>query len=144
MCMYSLSFCNHLIRMWGTTNPMHSEPRKRPSAAYMESYRRAQEARQREGIDGPQRDPVPGWRTLATATLCLVVGMILFIIGAVYRWTSDGTEKHNQGMDLLIVGGILLLPGSYTCWILLGAFLGWPGYFYRQVPSMDTPLTTFE
>jgi len=123
---------------FGARNPLHTEgAQRRPSAAYMESWRNAEAARKRDGVDPPTRDPVPGWRTLATSAICLIAGVVLFSIGAVYRWTSDGSEKHNQGMDLLIVGGILLVPGSYTCWVLLGAFLKWPGYKYNMVPSME-------
>ena len=115
-------------------NPLHN---RKPSAAYMESWRRAQANRERDGIDPPNRDPVPGWRTIATSVVCLITGFILFTIGAVYKWSSDGSEKHNQGMDLIIVGAILLVPGSFSCWVLIGAWMKWPGYFYHQVPRME-------
>lgn len=116
-------------------NPMH---KRKPSAAYMESWKRAQEERKKRGWKEDTYEYKPGWRTVLFSILCFIAGSVLFIIGAEYRWTSNGTEKHNQGMDLLIIGGILLLPGSYACWVLLGAFLKWPGYHYAQVPDMDS------
>jgi hypothetical protein len=121
-----------------TENPLHAdEGPRRPSAAYMESLARARANRIHDGESVMVRERLPGWRTITSAIVFLLAGVIMFITGAVYRWTSDGTEKHNQGMDLLIVGGILLLPGMYATTVLIGAYLGWPGYSYNQVPSMD-------
>jgi hypothetical protein len=49
---------------------------------------------------------------------------------------SDGTEKHAQGKDILIVGSILLLPGAFSCYIYFGAWMKWQGFKYSQVPSL--------
>jgi len=119
-----------------TDNPLHQ---RRPSAAYMESLARARANRHFE-MDVPDVVRVPGWRTWVTAFVFLATGIITFIIGAVYYWNSTGEEQHNQGKDLLIIGGIMLLPGGYASSILFGAWMQWPGYHYHQVPELTNSL----
>ena len=48
-----------------------------------------------------------------------------------------GKEKHGQGKDILIVSGILLVPGIYGVLVIFGTYMEWPGYSYRLLPSYD-------
>jgi hypothetical protein len=62
---------------------------------------------------------------------------VLFITGATIYWSSTGEEKNSQGLDILIVSAILLLPGSYAVYILYGVWKRWPGFSFHQIPSYD-------
>ena len=66
-----------------------------------------------------------------------ITGIVMFIVGSVYYWSSTGKEKHGQGKDILIVSGILLVPGIYGVLVIFGTYMEWPGYSYRQLPSYD-------
>ncbi len=51
-------------------------------------------------------------------------------------WTgSHGND--DRGFTLMILGGVMFLPGSYASFILFGAWLGWRGFDYNMVPSYD-------
>jgi len=131
-----MNLCDVELEGKSSSNPLHF---RGPSQAYVESYMRAQEAREKypEPMELPPK--VPGWRTWTMAFSFVVSGIIMFITGAVYYWTSDGSEKHHQGKDLLIVGSVILMPGIYSSYILIGAYLKWKGFNYEQVPTMDEP-----
>mmetsp|Transcript_26996 Transcript_26996/g.37225 ORF Transcript_26996/g.37225 Transcript_26996/m.37225 type:complete len:138 (-) Transcript_26996:166-579(-) len=63
-------------------------------------------------------------KSLLCAVVFLFGGLALFVTGAVFFWTSS----DNNGLDLLILGSIMLLPGSYGIVIIYGALNGWRGY----------------
>ncbi|CAM9606465.1 unnamed protein product [Ascophyllum nodosum] len=76
--------------------------------------------------------PPPPKTTLAAATM-LIVGVVLALLGAGHFWRGDSS----RGGSHLLIGGLLVLPGSYASLNLLGAYLGWPGYNYDSIPSYD-------
>ena len=78
-----------------------------------------------------------GMKTFIAALVMFISGIVMFIVGSVYYWSSTGKEKHGQGKDILIVSGILLVPGIYGVVIIFGTYMEWPGYSYRQLPSYD-------
>ena len=114
-----------------TTNPIHTGSR-RVSEAYLRSKelaRRREEENPSGYLPGERAHRLKsiGPRTLFVTLLLFVTGCILFIIGGVYYWSSTGEEQNGQGKDILIVSGILLLPGTYGTVVLLGSFLKWKG-----------------
>lgn len=111
-----------------TSNPLHY---RGPSKAYMESYMRAQEERDKypEPIEIQSK---PGWRTIVISILLMLGGLIMFIIGLVYFLSSK-----DKGRDLLIVGSVMLLPGGYSSYVLFGAWMKWRNFSYNSIPSMD-------
>eukprot|EP00752_Nemacystus_decipiens_P005421 g4914.t1 len=78
------------------------------------------------------RRPPPPKTTLAAVTM-LVIGTVMAMLGAWHVLNGD----TSRGGHSLLIGGILLLPGSYASYNLLGAYLGWPGYHYDSIPSYD-------
>ena len=46
-------------------------------------------------------------------------------------------QLHDRSVALTVLGSLTFLPGSYACWLLLGAWCGWSGYSYRDIPSYD-------
>ncbi|CAN0508117.1 unnamed protein product [Ectocarpus sp. 12 AP-2014] len=88
-------------------------------------------ARTRLRYTGHRRPPPP--KTTLAAVTMLVVGMVMTALGASHVWKGESS----RGGHHLLIGGILLLPGSYASFNLLGAYLGWPGFDYSSIPSYD-------
>ena len=63
----------------------------------------------------------------------LVGGIVLLVLGAIITILED----FRRGGALLVCGALAFLPGSYSATILYGAYRGWKGYHYTQVPSYD-------
>lgn len=42
-----------------------------------------------------------------------------------------------QGQDMIIAGSVMLLPGSYACIGLYGAWKKWRGYRFDSIPLFD-------
>lgn len=79
------------------------------------------------------------WRmkkTVAAAVGLFVVGTVLLVVGVPNLRSSD-QEEHDRSVAMTVLGSLTFLPGSYACWLLLGAWCGWPGYSYRDIPSYD-------
>jgi hypothetical protein len=72
-------------------------------------------------------------RTCTAAILLLLGGIIFVSIGLSVFYSGD----MSTGTNLLVIGGLMFLPGSYASWILYGAYVRWPGYEFHQVPSYD-------
>ena len=87
----------------------------------------------------------------------------MFTVGSILIWVSTriGLDAERRGLSFLILGLIGMLcpyfealvrvlphtivsvvilafiPGSYATCQLYGAFKGWKGYDYSQIPSYD-------
>ena len=61
----------------------------------------------------------------------------MFITGAVFFWSSDGTENNAQGKDIMLLSLVMLLPGCYSGYVLYGAWMKWHGFYYESVPSLN-------
>uniref|UniRef100_A0AAV1UNI3 Transmembrane protein 230 n=1 Tax=Peronospora matthiolae TaxID=2874970 RepID=A0AAV1UNI3_9STRA len=71
-------------------------------------------------------------RTGLAAASLLIVGWILIIISMFI-----GLDEENRGLSCFILGLIAFIPGSYASFQLYGAWKGWKGYDYNQIPSYD-------
>mmetsp|Transcript_67055 Transcript_67055/g.135177 ORF Transcript_67055/g.135177 Transcript_67055/m.135177 type:complete len:98 (+) Transcript_67055:136-429(+) len=78
-----------------------------------------------------RRPPPP--KTALAAALMLVGGIILILLGSIIAVLED----KNRGCAMLLMGLLVFIPGSYSSTLLWGAYRGWPGYRYTQVPSYD-------
>jgi hypothetical protein len=63
----------------------------------------------------------------------------LFTLGSVMLayGVPELNRDKDRGIAMVVLGSIAFLPGVYACWVLLGAYLRWPGYSYDQLPSYD-------
>lgn len=122
----------------GVANPLQ------PSAAYLESLRRARASERGNDVEeGYVR--VAGKFTWAAAVFLFVGGWVLFILGAVYYWNSAdfSTLKgitQAQGLDMLVCGSVMLLPGTYAVVGLVGAWRRWRGFSFDAMPLFDYTL----
>jgi len=69
----------------------------------------------------------------------VTAAIVLFVIGSVMLWLGVRTlpSDRDRAIGMLVTGSLAFIPGSYACWVLLGAALRWPGYSYDQLPSYD-------
>lgn len=114
--------------------------RRQPSQAYEEAYRKALQHRQSNqsghSVTLQNQESIP-WKKIIISACMIISGISLFITGAVFYWSSDGTENNAQGKDILLLSLVLLFPGLYSGHILFGAWMQWRGFRYDQVPSLD-------
>ncbi|TDH70202.1 hypothetical protein CCR75_002227 [Bremia lactucae] len=81
-----------------------------------------------------------------------VAAASLFVIGTflLYVSTLIGLDEEKRGISFLVLGligmiaqnwwvkiVIAFIPGSYATYQLYGAWKGWKGYDYDQIPSYD-------
>lgn len=81
-----------------------------PSSAYLESQKRARD----ESLSNPDRNPVnhrvrPGLRTIASAFMLFVGGLILLIIGTA-KFTNRNDNTGSQGLEMLVIGSVSKFP----------------------------------
>ncbi|ETV79757.1 hypothetical protein H257_06987 [Aphanomyces astaci] len=79
--------------------------------------------------DAVQDSQIPV-RTAAAALLLLVVGIVLLILGFV-------SAVEGNGVSHLFLGVIAFIPGSYATFQLYGAYQGWRGYAFHNLPSYE-------
>ncbi|OQR88226.1 hypothetical protein ACHHYP_07051 [Achlya hypogyna] len=68
-----------------------------------------------------------------------LAAVVLFTIGSVLLYVSTlfGLDGERRGLSFFVLGLITFIPGSYATTQLYGAYKGWPGYDYSQLPSYD-------
>ncbi len=46
-------------------------------------------------------------------------------------------QQSNNGIDLIIAGSIMFVPGSYATFIVVGVSQHWDGFHQYMLPSLD-------
>ena len=82
-----------------------------------------------------RRLPPPPWTT-AAAVFMLVAGSA-FLITGLYIYFSNLRVGSDRGLAMVLLGFLMFTPGSYASFVLYGAYRGWTGYDYSQIPSYD-------
>ncbi|GMI19070.1 hypothetical protein TeGR_g2816 [Tetraparma gracilis] len=86
----------------------------------------------------PIRSSLPPPVTTIAAVAFLITGLVLLPYGiATYLNAGDSSHLAESGRNMMILGTITILPGSYSTVTLFGAWRRWPGYSYGQVPNYD-------
>jgi hypothetical protein len=69
----------------------------------------------------------------------VTAAVVLFVLGSVMLWLGVRTlpNDRDRAIGMLVTGSLAFIPGSYACWVLVGACMRWPGYSYDQLPSYD-------
>ena len=73
-------------------------------------------------------------RTCTAAILLFTFGTILILSGLNVMYNGE----HSRGVQIIVIGSLMFIPGSYASWILYGAWHRWHGYEFHQVPSYDS------
>lgn len=83
---------------------------------------------------------MPPPKTTIAAIGMLLVGSIFLGLGIITFLTNvmgSKSDDRDRGLAMIILGSLMFIPGSYASCVLYGAYIGWPGYDYNQVPSYD-------
>jgi len=70
---------------------------------------------------------------LILGTIFLVCGLYVYLSGSAVK----SYEGKDRGLSMLVLGGLLLCPGSYATFVLFGAWRGWDNFDYSMIPSYD-------
>ena len=85
----------------------------------------------------PQVRPSLPPKTTLAAIVMLVLGSTFLLIGTSYYWAHFRDMDGDKGLAMIVLGALMFIPGSYASVVLFGAWRGWRGYQYSQVPSYD-------
>ena len=81
------------------------------------------------------------WRTVSAALFFFATGSTMLYYGLLdlnaSRFAGSDPQARERGLAMIVVGVLTFLPGSYAVTVLLGSWLGWPGYSYESLPSYD-------
>jgi hypothetical protein len=86
-------------------------------------------------ISSARRLPPPPWTT-AAAVFMLIAGTA-FLTTGLYIYFSNLRVGSDRGLAMVLLGFLMFTPGSYASFVLYGAYSGWTGYDYSQIPSYD-------
>jgi hypothetical protein len=100
----AFSLNNDVENSFVVQNPLQPNT---PSSAYLESQKRSRS----ESQSNPDRNPVnhrvrPGIRTIASAFMLFVGGIILLIMGTVVFCDTSKVVSKTQGLEILVIGAI--------------------------------------
>ena len=73
-------------------------------------------------------------------TLCalfMLIGGTIFLITGTVIFLSESRKIGDRGFSMILLGSLMFIPGSYASAVLYGAYRGWDGYDYSQIPSYD-------
>jgi len=82
------------------------------------------------------RPPPPPKTTLA-AVIMLILGTIFLVLTVETILSPRRENHHGRAVGYLVLGCILFIPGSYSSFVLYGAWAGWRDFDYSMVPSYD-------
>ena len=112
-----------------------------PSNAFMESAKVARASLDwvaPSANDRSMRRGKIGIKTMILVYFLIIGGLICFITGLIFYLAPSANEKQVNvgGLDLLIVGVIMLIPGLWGAVNWVGTYRGWYGFSY-QAFSLD-------
>eukprot|EP00428_Durinskia_dybowskii_P080490 CAMPEP_0170428792 /NCGR_PEP_ID=MMETSP0117_2-20130122/39960_1 /TAXON_ID=400756 /ORGANISM="Durinskia baltica, Strain CSIRO CS-38" /LENGTH=74 /DNA_ID=CAMNT_0010688111 /DNA_START=156 /DNA_END=380 /DNA_ORIENTATION=+ len=70
------------------------------------------------------------------AVLC-IGGLFFLCFGISVLFTHIMSHGQDRGIAMIVLGGLMFIPGSYAMTIIIGTWYGWRGYDYSQLPSYD-------
>ena len=87
------------------SRPVHNP--LQPSSAYLQSQKRSRDVDSSTRDNNPVNHHVrPGLRTIASAIILFVGGIILLVIGSVIYSETSTIASKGQGLDILIIGAV--------------------------------------
>jgi hypothetical protein len=82
-----------------------------------------------------RRGPLPPKTTVAAAFM-FIAGSV-FLVAGLYIYFMNLRAGSDRGLAMVLLGLLMFTPGSYASFVLYGAYHGWAGYDYNQIPSYD-------
>lgn len=79
----------------------------------------------------------PPIKTTLVAIFLFIGGTFFICFGLSVLFSNVLTHGKDRGAYLIVLGGVMFIPGSYAVTIIYGSWSGWRGYDYSQLPSYD-------
>lgn len=92
------------------------------------------------GFSDAQFDTPPPkvpWKAITLATFLFVVGSILLLVGSLIVTGHIDTKYSDRLWPMIVLGGIMFLPGIYHIRIAYYAYKEYPGYSFADIPEFD-------
>lgn len=92
------------------------------------------------GFSDAQFDMPPAripWKAITLATFLFIVGTILLIVGSLIVTGHIDTKYSDRLWPMIVLGGIMFLPGAYHIRIAYYAYKEYPGYSYSDIPEFE-------
>lgn len=77
------------------------------------------------------------WKAITLAAFLFLVGTILLIVGSLIVTGHIDTKYSDRLWPMIILGGIMFLPGAYHIRIAYCAYKQYPGYSFTDIPEFD-------
>ncbi|CAG9787889.1 unnamed protein product [Diatraea saccharalis] len=82
----------------------------------------------------PQKIP---WKAISLAAFLFIVGTVLLITGSLIVTGHIDTKYSDRLWPMIVLGGIMFLPGAYHIRIAYYAFKEYPGYSFTDIPEFE-------
>lgn len=80
-------------------------------------------------LEGAEKKP---WRTILTSFGFLACGFLLLVMSVTYF-----SHHWSGAWALTLLAAILLIPGLYSSFVVIGTLRRWRGYSWHQIPSYE-------
>ncbi|KOB79036.1 UPF0414 transmembrane protein-like protein [Operophtera brumata] len=77
------------------------------------------------------------WKAISLAVFLFVVGTILLIAGSLIVTGHIDTKYSDRLWPMIVLGGIMFLPGAYHIRIAYYAYKEYPGFSFNDIPELD-------
>ncbi|CAK1585214.1 unnamed protein product [Parnassius mnemosyne] len=82
----------------------------------------------------PPRIP---WKAISLAAFLFIVGTILLTVGSLIVTGHIDTKYLDRLWPMIVLGGIMFLPGAYHIRIAFYAYKEYPGYSFADIPEFE-------
>ncbi|XP_041368287.1 transmembrane protein 230-like [Gigantopelta aegis] len=81
--------------------------------------------------------PKVPYKAILLATVLFVGGSVLIIIGALLLTGYIDAQYSDRTWPVLLIGGVMFIPGFYHVRIAYYAYKGYTGYSYDDIPEFE-------
>lgn len=77
------------------------------------------------------------WKAITLAAFLFIVGTILLLVGSLIVTGYIDTKYSDRLWPMIVLGGIMFLPGAYHIRIAYYAYKECPGFSFNDIPELD-------
>ncbi|CAG9134535.1 hypothetical protein JYU34_017221 [Plutella xylostella] len=77
------------------------------------------------------------WKAISLASFLFIVGTVLLIVGSLIVSGYIDTKYSDRLWPIIVLGGIMFLPGAYHIRIAYYAYKEYPGYSFSDIPEFE-------
>lgn len=77
------------------------------------------------------------WKAISLAAFLFIVGTVLLTVGSLIVTGHIDTKYSDRLWPMIVLGGIMFLPGAYHIRIAFYAYKEYPGYSFADIPEFE-------